>query len=68
MTEFSIYQINTDRDTACVCFLGYDSLEKFQHSKEIVLNPKLSTKKKPFSSVSLSLISTTSDTESERAL
>ena len=35
MTEFSIYQINTDRDTARVCFLGYDSLEKFQHSKEI---------------------------------
>ena len=35
MTEFSIYQINTDRDTARVCFWGYDSLEKFQHSKEI---------------------------------
>lgn len=24
MTEFSIYQINTDRDTARVCFLGYE--------------------------------------------
>lgn len=35
MTEFSIYQINRDRDNARVCFLGYDSLEKFQQSKEV---------------------------------
>ena len=35
MTEFSIYQINTDRDNNRVCFLGLDSLERFQHSKEV---------------------------------
>ena len=35
MTEFSIYQINTDRDNNRVCFLGLDTLERFQHSKEI---------------------------------
>ena len=27
MTEFSIYQINVDRDTANVCFIGMESLE-----------------------------------------
>ena len=35
MTEFSIYQINTDRDNNRVCFLGLDSIERFQHSKEV---------------------------------
>ena len=35
MTEFSIYQINTDRDNSRVCFLGLDTLERFQHSKEV---------------------------------
>ena len=35
MTEFSIYQINTDRDNNRVCFLGLDPLERFQHSKEV---------------------------------
>lgn len=35
MTEFSIYQINTDRDDNRVCFLGLDTLEQFQHSKEV---------------------------------
>lgn len=35
MTEFSIYQINTDRDNNRICFLGLDSLERFQHSKEV---------------------------------
>ena len=35
MTEFSIYQINTDRDDNCVCFLGLDTLERFQHSKAV---------------------------------
>ena len=35
MTEFSIYQINTDRDDNRVCFLGLDTLERFQHSKEV---------------------------------
>lgn len=35
MTEFSIYQINTDRDNNRVCFLGLDSLERFQHSKAV---------------------------------
>ena len=35
MTEFSIYQINTDRDNNRVCFLGLDTLERFQHSKEV---------------------------------
>lgn len=35
MTEFSIYQINTDRDDNRVCFLGLDTLERFQHSKAV---------------------------------
>ena len=35
MTEFSIYQINTDRDDNRICFLGLDTLERFQHSKEV---------------------------------
>ena len=35
MTEFSIYQINTDRDNNRVCFLGLDTLERIQHSKEV---------------------------------
>ena len=35
MTEFSIYQINTDRDNNRVCFLGLDTLERFQHSKAV---------------------------------
>ena len=35
MTEFSIYQINTDRDTANVCFIGMDSLEKIKHTKSV---------------------------------
>ena len=35
MTEFSIYQINTDRDDNRVCFLGLDTLERFQHSKKV---------------------------------
>lgn len=39
MTEFSIYQINTDRDNNRICFLGLDTLERFQHSKEV--NPVL---------------------------
>ena len=39
MTEFSIYQINTDRDDNRVCFLGLDTLERFLHSKAV--NPAL---------------------------
>ena len=35
MTEFSIYQINTDRDDNRVRFLGLDTLERFQHSKTV---------------------------------
>ena len=35
MTEFSIYQINVDRDTANVCFIGMESLEKIKGSKEV---------------------------------
>ena len=35
MTEFSIYQINTDRDDNRACFLGLDTLERFQHSKAV---------------------------------
>ena len=35
MTEFSIYQINMDRDSDNVCFFGSDTLEKIQHSKEV---------------------------------
>ena len=35
MTEFSIYQINTDRDDNRVRFLGLDTLERFQRSKEV---------------------------------
>ena len=34
MTEFSIYQINVDRDTANVCFIGMESLEKIKGTKE----------------------------------
>ncbi|MGN0442186.1 MAG: YodL domain-containing protein [Acutalibacteraceae bacterium] len=34
-TEFSIYQIDMDRDIERVCFLKYDSLEKFQNSKDV---------------------------------
>ena len=30
MTEFSIYQINVDRDTDNVCFIGMESLKKNQ--------------------------------------
>ena len=30
MTEFSIYQINVDRDTANVCFIGMESLERIK--------------------------------------
>lgn len=35
MTEFSIYQINVDRDTADVCFIGMESLEKIKGTKEV---------------------------------
>ena len=35
MTEFSIYQINMDRDTANVCFIGMESLEKIKGTKEV---------------------------------
>lgn len=35
MTEFSIYQINVDRDTANVCFIGMESLERIKGTKEI---------------------------------
>lgn len=35
MTEFSIYQINTERDDNRICFLGLDTLERFQHSKQV---------------------------------
>lgn len=35
MTEFSIYQINVDRDTANVCFIGMESLEKIKGTKEV---------------------------------
>lgn len=35
MTEFSIYQINMDRDSDNVCFFGTDTLERIQHSKEV---------------------------------
>ena len=35
MTEFSIYQINMDRNTANVCFIGMESLEKIKHTKEV---------------------------------
>ena len=35
MTEFSIYQINVDRDTANVCFIGLESLEKIKGTKEV---------------------------------
>lgn len=35
MTEFSIYQINMDRDDNHVCFLGLDTLERLQHSKAV---------------------------------
>ena len=35
MTEFSIYQVNMDRDSDNVCFFGTDMLEKIQHSKEV---------------------------------
>ena len=35
MTEFRIYQINVDRDTANVCFIGMESLEKIKGTKEV---------------------------------
>ena len=35
MTEFSIYQINVERDTANVCFIGMESLEKIKGTKEV---------------------------------
>ena len=35
MTEFSIYQINMERDTANVCFIGMESLEKIKGTKEV---------------------------------
>ena len=35
MTEFSTYQINVDRDTANVCFIGMESLEKIKGTKEV---------------------------------
>ena len=35
MTKFSIYQINVDRDTANVCFIGMESLEKIKGTKEV---------------------------------
>ena len=35
MTEFSIYQINVDRDAANVCFIGMESLEKIKGTKEV---------------------------------
>ena len=35
MTEFSIYQINVARDTANVCFIGMESLEKIKGTKEV---------------------------------
>jgi len=35
MTEFSIYQINTDRDDNRICFLGLDTLERIQQSKAV---------------------------------
>lgn len=35
MTEFSIYQINVDRDSANVCFIGMESLEKIKGTKKV---------------------------------
>ena len=35
MTEFSIYQINMDRDSANVSFIGMESLEKIKGTKEV---------------------------------
>ena len=35
MTEFSIYQINMDRDSANVCFIGMESLERIKGTKEV---------------------------------
>ena len=35
MTEFSIYQINMDRDSANVCFIGMESLEKIKGTKGV---------------------------------
>ena len=35
MTEFSIYQINMDRDSANVCFIGMESLEKIKGTKDV---------------------------------
>ena len=32
---FSSYQINVDRDTANVCFIGMESLEKIKGTKEV---------------------------------
>ena len=35
MTEFSFYQINVDRDTANVCFIGMESLEKIKGTNDV---------------------------------
>lgn len=35
MTEFSIYQINMDRDSANVCFIGMESLKRIKGTKEV---------------------------------
>ena len=35
MTNFSIYQINGDRDNDRVCFENYESLKEYQHSDEV---------------------------------
>ncbi len=35
MTNFSIYQINADRDNDRVCFENYESLKEYQHSDEV---------------------------------
>ena len=35
MTEFSIYQINVDRDAANVCFIGMESLKRIKGTKEV---------------------------------
>ena len=34
MMDIRIYQINSDRDTNRVAFMGYDALPKFQHTQE----------------------------------
>ena len=35
MTNFSIYQINADRDTDRVCFENFESLKEYQNSSEV---------------------------------